>query len=141
MPVSNFAPEFIALYREGSTRPVVIDKLPRNKAVHLQHRLHRLRQEMRKEQHEMLPVAERCTVRSPALMPDAESDSYDDPVWQITVEPADADFAELVRDAGVEVTEEDFAAPETPETTTHQVSRDPDATAAADAVRKFINQK
>lgn len=139
MPVANYAPEFIALYREGSRKPVTIDRLTRRRAVNLQFRLHSLRKEMRKELHEYLPAAERCVVRAPKLMPRFDPslhDSEEDPVWQVTVEPSDADFAADLRRVGIEVSPEDLIIPERPEASTHQSD-----ISTQDAVRRFLNQE
>lgn len=143
MPVANFAPELIALFRTGSQRQVVVDRLTRKRAVRLQFRLHALRKAMREELHEYRVAAERCVVRSPRPMADAEPDSDGDfdpeaKVWEVIIEPADADFASDLKRAGVEVTDEDLEIPADDSQREASTRKSDDA---ADAVRKFLNQE
>jgi hypothetical protein len=119
---------------------VVIDRLTRSRAIRLQYRLHALRKAMREELHEYRVAAERCVVRSPkptqGTSPEGAEADPEAPVWEVVVEPADADFASDLKRAGVEVTEEDLALPEEPAASHPQAGDD-----AADAVRRFLNQE
>lgn len=132
MPVANFAPEFIALFREASRKPITIDRLTRKRAIALQFRLHSLRKEMRRESHEYLAAAERCVVRAPRTS--VENPEDDEAVWALTIEPADMDFAEDLRRQGIEVSVEDFQVPDTPQDSSRR------SESTSDAVRRFLNQ-
>src|SRR5688572_10547508 len=61
MSVSSYDERYIKLLADGGTRGVEL-KMTKSEAVALRHRLYRLRDAMRKEQHELTETADRASI-------------------------------------------------------------------------------
>lgn len=113
MPVANFTPEFLELFRQGAQKPIELKGLTKPAAVSLRSRLNKMRVAMRKEQHPLLPSAERCMV---SIIPSPNrGDLPDDQDFVVIVRPPDLDYMPALREAGIIVEDKDSLDP-APET-------------------------
>jgi len=62
MNVRHFSPHFLDIYRLGSEKEFIFDCGTEKAAHYLRWQLHKLRREMRKENHWLTPVAETVTI-------------------------------------------------------------------------------
>src|SRR5882672_2138804 len=62
MPVKNYSPALLEVFKVGSEKPFEFDCKTKKAAFALQWRLHGLRREMRKEKHWLTPVAESVVI-------------------------------------------------------------------------------
>lgn len=93
MPVANFQPELIELFRTASQREIVLGPFDKTTANRFRFRMHQLRKEMRREQHRDLALAELVTIR---LIEDLNN------TFQVVCTPeSDRDFVSAIRAAGV----------------------------------------
>jgi hypothetical protein len=114
-PVESFGPEVLQALIEGSKREIILE-LPFRKAVFFRQRINALRAEMRRQDHKLYPVVSQATVRI-LWGEDAGYDKVsehksstgvrhpvnrDAPV-KLKITPADAEFGEALKKAGVEV--------------------------------------
>ncbi len=97
--VSSYSPELLELLRKAAVEPVEIGPLTEKAAFRLRFRLYSLRKQMRKEAHPDTPLADRVTVklRYPAQ----------DSVIVLCTPEGDADLIQAIRDAGIDLTEQD----------------------------------
>lgn len=118
--VASFAPELLALYREANDRAIEV-KLESKEAAHrLQFRMHQLRKALRRELHELAPVAEGCMVK----MFEREG------TWIVLVEPADSTLLDAINAAGVSVDPED-----------QEMARKHETELSHDALDHFLDSK
>lgn len=104
MPVANYSPELLEVFRRGARETLEIRLPSRSDAVRLRFRLNNLRKDMRAEQHRLLPLAEsvQLSVRD---TPDGRA--------SLIAHVADNEFRDALRSAGIEVE------PELPTNTPH----------------------
>ena len=95
MPVRNYAPELLELFRRGAAEPVRIKLDDYAQAVTYRHRLHNLRKTMRTENHHLLAIAE-------GVMLTIEGDKGTSPVF-LVAKPADTGLVAALRQSGIEV--------------------------------------
>jgi len=62
MSVKHFSPTFLDIYRLGSEKEFIFDCGSEKAAYYMRWQLHKLRREMRKENHWLTPVAETVTI-------------------------------------------------------------------------------
>lgn len=93
-PVTSFDARLIELFRIAADRPVRVIVATRSAATRLRFRLHSLRKAMRKEKHPMLNIAEAVTVKIKAQT---------NGTWLLLAVPTDADFADALTSAGIDV--------------------------------------
>ncbi|NIS77775.1 MAG: hypothetical protein GTO00_09215 [Deltaproteobacteria bacterium] len=101
MPVANFAPQMLELFRQASASPVEVPLRDYKQAVRFRFRMYQLRKEMRKEQHPLLPIAEQVQIK---LLDNIALCC-----------PVDNQFADALKGAGIEAPDEtptDFEIPE-----------------------------
>jgi hypothetical protein len=114
-PVESFGPEVLQALIEGSKREIVLE-LPYRKAVFFRQRVNALRAEMRRQNHEMYKIVSQATVRilwgADAELPDVpERRSLTNVRFpmnknipaKLVITPADKEFGEALKRAGVEV--------------------------------------
>lgn len=114
-PVSSFGPEILQALIEGSKREIVLP-LPYRKAVFFRQRVNALRAEMRRQNHELLGVVSQTTVRIlwgedaglPPVPEKKSSTNVRHPTDKnvkvhLIISPADKEFSEALKAAGVEV--------------------------------------
>lgn len=100
---ANFAPELLALLIAGSEKSVTIKVENRKRAFRLAFRLNDLRVAMRKQGHPQLPVVEGVQVTKAPQIPQTPGFTNENVPWTVTVAPADDDFAQAIRKAGIDV--------------------------------------
>ncbi len=98
MPVSSYAPEFLEVWRRGSINPIEIRLDSKKEAERLRFRLNNLRKEMRKEEHNDVPLANGVQL-SIVELKNGEA--------ILTAHPSDDKFLDAIRAAGIEVEFED----------------------------------
>lgn len=91
--VASYDKRMIELWRAGGVRPTQVKIGTRNTAITFRHRMYKLREQMRREKHEDLAVAERAKI---SLL----ENSLDPNGWCIVVKPTDADFGPILDAAG-----------------------------------------
>lgn len=109
-PIESFGPEILQALIEGSKREINIT-LPYRKAVYFRSRVNALRYEMRAQKHHLYPVVSQATVRivwdkdvtekkSPT---NVRFPANKDTSVKLIISPADAEFSEALKAAGIEV--------------------------------------
>lgn len=114
-PVESFGAEVLQALIEGSKREITL-KLPYRKAAFFRQRVNALRAEMRRQNHVMYPVVSQATVRilwgeDAGMETIAEKKSSTnvrfplnkDSIVKLVISPADKEFGDALREAGVEV--------------------------------------
>jgi hypothetical protein len=114
-PVESFGPEVLQALIEGSKREIVLE-LPYRKAAFFRQRVNALRAEMRKQNHQLYPVVSQATIRviwgeEAGFPPTQERRSSTNVRFpadkntkvKLIIAPADSEFAEALKRAGVEV--------------------------------------
>jgi hypothetical protein len=109
-PIESFGAELLAALVEGAKRKVEV-RLPYKKAVHLTQRINMLRREMQQQGHPQYSVASQARL-SVSWPPDTDvrktSRGVSIPVNRmtmctVTIQPADSQFGDALRAAGVVV--------------------------------------
>jgi hypothetical protein len=105
-PVASFGPEMMAALKKGAVETVTL-KFPNLKAAtFFHHRIHTLRAAMREENHpdaELVARARAMKVWGAKLGKDYETDFKGEKACHVVIQPNDAQFADVMKEAGVEV--------------------------------------
>ena len=94
MAVKNYAPELIQLFITASQEEVRIRLDSKREAHRLRFRFHNLRRDMEREKHSLLPIAQRVQLRI---------ENEPDGSAILSCAPADGDFLDQLRAAGIKV--------------------------------------
>lgn len=100
MPVSNYAPEMLELYKLAARDSIVLKFETQESASRFRGRMNKLRQAMRKESHPLCPIAEKVQFKL--------SRSIVEEAWLITACPQDVDFLPNLHAAGIKIEEPDL---------------------------------
>ena len=90
MPITSFAPELLELFKQAAERKTIIRFNDKKKAHRLRFRLHYLRRELRKHNHELASIANSTTFAITAN-------------GDLVCAPADDQFLKSLRDAGIAI--------------------------------------
>jgi hypothetical protein len=114
-PVESFGPEILQALIDGSKREITVE-LPYRRAVLFRSRVNSLRAAMRQTKHELYPVVSQATVRilwgeDAGMTPVVEKKSSTNvrfpanknTIVKLVITPADAEFGDALKKAGVEV--------------------------------------
>lgn len=92
---SSFSPDLHALLLAGSKKRITVNVESEAKATRLRFRLHELRKSMREYQHHAISLVESVQCRVEA--------NDEKEIYRCIIEPADENFADAIRAAGVDV--------------------------------------
>ena len=92
MSVANYANELLQLWEKGCEKAIPLEFENKAKAMRFRFRMNSLRKDMRKENHHLLPFAEKCMLKL--------RDNI------VILCPVDDNFAEVIRRAGLNLDEE-----------------------------------
>lgn len=101
-PVSSFGPELMAVLLKGAREEVRIPCRDAKQAQHLQARIHALRGAMNREKHPQYELSTRArTARDWKIGEDGKAKDF-----ALIIRPNDSQFADIIKAAGIEVTDE-----------------------------------
>lgn len=115
MPLSDYDPRYLELWRDGAIKPVRVPQKNRQAAVAMRHRLYRCRKEMEREKHPYSEAAGKVSISiigvdsagvdhkfsTVARLPCPEGQLR----WQLLLDNADAVFDEALAEAGYDIPE------------------------------------
>lgn len=109
-PIESFGPELFRALIEGAKRRVEFE-LPYRKAIHFRQRANQLRNEMRKQGHEQANVVSQAKIAiswPDSAMVNRSSRNVRHPSdpntpCTVTIAPADSEFTDVLKTAGIEV--------------------------------------
>jgi hypothetical protein len=130
MAVKNFAPELIQTFITASEREVLVKLPSKQKAVNLRFRFHKLRRDMEKEEHHLHSIAQRVQFR----IKEEGGEVF------LSCAPADEDFLDSLRDAGIKI-EDDALAPPPEGLSVSSPATQEDADNVASAVADFMQDE
>lgn len=122
MPVKNYAPEMLELFRKASRKECRVELESMKAAEYLRFRLHNLRKAMRQEHHHLLSLAESVQI----------SIERQGSKTELVARPADTAFVDALHAAGIHVEE-----PEEEETSPPP----PHGSQAEEVLRGFLYKK
>ncbi len=121
MTTANFAPELLELVKVASEKPVNVKLDTKAQVTNLRHRFHKMRKDMRAENHPLLLAAEQVETK---LVETQES-------FILRFQPVDNTFKQALAEAGISV-------PEWNEVEVEDESPSQNESSTADAVAQFL---